>query len=78
MLRLTGHATQRLRERGIALAWVEAAVGSPDWISADADPALTRSFKVIDEFGGRVLRVVHRADGPDIVVITALFDRSAA
>ena len=42
------------------------------------DPTLTRSFKAIPNFGHRVLRVVHRPDGDDILVITAHLDRGAS
>ena len=48
MLKLTVHAVRRLQERKIALAWVEVTIDSPDWVSADPDPNLTRSFKAID------------------------------
>jgi cyanate lyase len=41
------------------------------------DPALSRSYKVIPEFGNRVLRVVHRRDGDDIFVVTAHWDGGA-
>lgn len=78
MLRLTEHAERELRRRAIALAWVEAAIASPDWTVSDPrDPGLTQSFKAIQAFGDRVLRVVHRPDGDDMLVITAHFDRGA-
>ena len=77
MIKLTLHTERRLAERKIALAWVEVAVIAADWTEADPDQALTRSFKAIVEFGGRVLRVVHRPDGADILVVTAYFDRGA-
>jgi hypothetical protein len=41
------------------------------------DPMLTRSFKAIGEAGGRILRVVHRSEGNDIVIVTVHFDRDA-
>jgi hypothetical protein len=66
-----------MQERGIALSWIEATVTSPDKVEPDPDPALTRSFKAIVDFGGRILRVVHRQDGADILVLTAFFDRGA-
>jgi uncharacterized protein YuzE len=44
-------------------------------MAQDRDPALTQSFKRIAAFGGRVLKVVHCADGADILVVTAHFDR---
>jgi hypothetical protein len=43
----------------------------------DRDPSLTQSFKAIAEFGSRVLKVVHRADEEDFLVVTAYFDRGA-
>ena len=60
------------------LSYIEAALISPDRVAQDAtDPALSRSYKVIHEFGSRVLRVVHRRDGDDIFVVTAHWDRGA-
>jgi hypothetical protein len=77
MIKLSIHTEKRITERRILPAWIDATVLTPDWTAADPDPALTRSYKAITEFGGRILRVVHRADGADILVVTALFDRSA-
>jgi hypothetical protein len=57
--------------------WIEATVAAPDWTSPDPDPTLMRSFKVIAAFGSRVLRVVHRQVGTDVLVVTAHFDRGA-
>ena len=77
-IRLSAHAEEMLEERGIAVAWVQEAVLSPDWSEPDPrDPALTRSFRVIPDAGGRVLRVVHRPEPPGIFVVTAHFDRGA-
>jgi hypothetical protein len=78
MLRLTKHAQEALGVRNIAFAWIEQAVTSPDFVEADPRrPGRTRSYKAIAEFGGRVLRVVHRPEGDDIVIITVHFDRGA-
>jgi hypothetical protein len=78
MIRLTEHAERELRRRTVALAWVEAAVVSPDRTEPDPrDPTLMRAFKAIPAFGQRILRVVYRPEGDDIVVITAHFDRGA-
>ena len=64
--------------RGIAVEWVAATVAQPDHRQIDpGDPTLTRSLKAIDAMGGRVLRVVHRPDGDDMLVVTAFFDRGA-
>jgi hypothetical protein len=77
MIRLSIHTEKRVAERALDLAWIEATITAPDWTTADPDPTLTRSYKAIAAFGGRVLRVVHRAAGDDAIVVTAFFDRSA-
>ena len=78
MIRLSKHASDEMPRRGIALAYVEAALASPDWTAPDpTDPALTRSYKAIAAFGRRTLRVVHRPDGADMFIITAHWDRGA-
>lgn len=78
MIRLTKHARESIDVRKIDFAWIEAALHSPDSVDADPrHPERTRSFKAIAEYGGRVLRVVHRPAGDDIVVITVHFDRGA-
>ncbi len=77
MIRLATHAARRAAERGIAPAWIEATIQAPDWTTPDPDPTLTRSYRVIPERGGRILRVVHRPAGADILVVTAFLDRSA-
>ena len=78
-VRLTKHAREAMEVRSIPLDWVEDAITAPDWRRPDpAFPDRTRSYKAIAAFGNRVLRVVHRPDGPDTVVITVHFDRGAA
>lgn len=66
-----------IAERRLQMVWIEAAVTAPDWTAPDPDAALMRSYKAVAENGGRVLRVVHRREGSDIVVVTARFDRGA-
>ena len=77
VIRLSTHASKRAAERKIALAWVELTVSSPDWIAADHDPALTHSFKAIAASGGRVLKVAHRVEEQDLLIVTAYLDRGA-
>lgn len=75
-IKLTAHAEQMIAERGIKLAWVVAAIEYPDSRSKDPrDASLTRSYCKISAAEGRILRVVHRPNGADILVITAFFDR---
>jgi hypothetical protein len=78
MICLTKHAQEAVGIRSIAFTWIEEAVSSPDFVEADPHhPERTRSYKAIAEYGGRVLRVVHRPEGDDIVIITVHFDRGA-
>ena len=78
MIRFTKHAQEAISVREIAIDWIEAAVNAPDWIDPDPrHPDRARSYKAIAEYGARVLRVVHRPEGNDIVIITAHFDRGA-
>ncbi|HEY7992512.1 MAG TPA: DUF4258 domain-containing protein [Stellaceae bacterium] len=75
MIRFTKHGQEAVETRNIAFEWIEATVTSPD--STDRDPRYperTRSYRAIAAFGGRVLRVVHRPDGDDILIITVHFD----
>ena len=78
MIRFHSHAAIRIAERHLRLEWVEATVVAPDWTAPDPnDPAVTRIFRAISQAQGRILRVAHRPDGNDIVVLTAFFDRGA-
>ena len=77
MIKPTIHATQRMQQYGIVWAWIVAVVSAPDWTQSDPRPGITRSFKAIPECGGRVLRVAHRPDGDDVLVLSVHFDRGA-
>ena len=78
MRRLSKHAAEAIQKRDLAFDWIDRAITAPDFTDTDPhDPVLIRSFKAIDEAGGRVLRVVHRPEGNDILVITVHFDRDA-
>jgi hypothetical protein len=77
-LRLTAHAETRLERRGLERSWVEATVQEPDWREPDpGDDTVERRFRVIEEAGGRILRVACVETQAEIRVITALFDRNA-
>ena len=76
---LSKHTTDEMENRGVTLAFIDAALDAPDHVTPDAkDAALTRSYKVIAAFGGRILRVVHRPQGSDTFVVTAHWDRGAS
>ncbi|MBV1800367.1 DUF4258 domain-containing protein [Siccirubricoccus sp. G192] len=79
MIRYLQHAREAMVRRGIDPTWVEAALAAPDWTEPDpGHPGRTCSFRATSEIGGRVLRVVHWRDGPDVVVLMAHPDRDAA
>lgn len=64
--------------RAIEFAWIVDTLEHPESNTPDPrDPPLKRSFRSIEQASGRVLRVVHRAQGEDIVVVTVFFDRGA-
>lgn len=74
----TAHARRTIAERELAWEWVERAVLQPDRREADpTDPVAIRSYRRIPEAGGRIIRVVHRPHGEDILIITAFLDRGA-
>ena len=78
MIRFTKHAQEAISARDIAVDWIEAAVSAPDRIEPDPrHPDRIRTYKAIAEHGGRALRVVHRPEGDDILIITVHFDRRA-
>jgi hypothetical protein len=78
MIRYLPHAEEAMARRSIAREWVAETLSAPDWTEPDPRHAdRTRSFKSLAALGGRVLRVVHWRDGPDIVVLTAHPDRDA-
>jgi hypothetical protein len=78
MIRFTKHALEAISARDLVVDWIEAAVSAPDWNEPDPrHPDRTRSYKAITEYGARILRVVHRREGDDILIITVHFDRGA-
>ena len=71
--KLTRHAEEMLRERGILAAWLDQAVTSPERTEQHAD-GTTHLLRRIEAFGNRWLRVVV-SPGEDPTVITTFFDR---
>ena len=58
----TQHARDVSSKRKIPVSWIEKTVEAPDWTCPDeVDPELKHYFKVINEFGNRVLRVIVNA-----------------
>lgn len=74
---LTAHARESLRKRAnIRLEWLERVLTFPQIVQSDpCDAELEHRLGRIDEFEGRVLRVVVNPEIDPIRVITAFFDR---
>ena len=76
MIILSVHTKREMEPRGVTLPYIEATLAAPAIVMPDKkDPSLTRSYRAISEFGGRVLRVVHRPKGEDTFIVTAHWDR---
>ncbi|BFL65235.1 hypothetical protein HVIM_03232 [Roseomonas mucosa] len=77
-IRFTRHALDAMERRAIPAEWVEKTISAPDAIEPDpAGGGLLRAWRALPEAGGRSLRVVHRHEDPDIVVVvvTVFLDR---
>jgi len=74
---LTGHAAFVIAEREIRIEWVERVFARPERTQPDrSDPDLKHALGRIEEFGGRVLRVVYNDVTTPKRIITAYFDRT--
>ena len=72
------HARLRMQQRGIVEAWIELTVRQPAHVEpCPRDAALVRARRRIPQRGNRVLRVVYRPAGTDVVVVSMFFDRGA-
>lgn len=77
-IRLTLHAAEMSRKRGVEASWIVAAIEAPEWTAADPlDPVVQRRFRAVPENGDRILRVACVETETEIRVITVLFDRDA-
>ena len=66
-----------MSERKIPLDWLERVLREPKRVEPDAEDAeLQHRLGIIEEYGGRVLRVIIKKDTNPVMVITAYFDRA--
>jgi Domain of unknown function (DUF4258) len=74
----TAHAAEVMRQREIAVDWVERVLESPERTEPDPGfPRRQRAFARIGEYGDRWLRVVYETDSDVWTVVTVFFDRNA-
>ena len=73
---LTQHASNVLKERGIAVEWMERVLAKPRLMQPSlSDPDLMMRFDTIAEFGNRVLCVVVNTRVVPERVVSVYFDR---
>jgi hypothetical protein len=75
---LTEHARESLRKRSvIRQEWLERALAQPQKVEPDKiDPELEHRLVRIDEYGGRILRVIVNKMRNPLRVVTVYFDRA--
>ena len=74
---LTKHAVQAMKEREIAIEWMERTLENPELVTPDPDDVtVDRYFCRIPEFGNRVLRVAVNRDVEPMRVVSVFFDRN--
>lgn len=74
---LTQHAKDSIAEREIPKQWIEQVLSSPAKRMPDRrDATLEHRLGVIEEFGGRILRVVLNPNTIPIRVVAVYFDRT--
>lgn len=72
---LSAHASKRLAQRGIDIAWIARAIETPARTENDeVDPSLAHALLPIPERGFRVLRVIYNETVDPLVVVTVYFD----
>ena len=73
---LTKHAQESINERHIRLEWVDVAFCQPQLIEPDrVDSTLEHRMARIDEYGGRVLRLIVNTTKTPPRIVTVFFDR---
>jgi hypothetical protein len=74
---LTDHARESLRKRpSIRIEWVERVLHRPKRVEPDrVDRDLEHRLGRIQEYEGRVLRVIVKKDSDPLQIITFYFDR---
>lgn len=73
---LSEHAESRIKQRDLELDWIKKTVEEPQLLVDDPDDCTkVHAFKVIPEYGDRVLEVVYNSSQQPYHIITAYFNR---
>jgi len=75
---LTEHARESLAKRSnIRLEWLQRVLEQPQQVEPDPiDPELEHRLGRIDEYEGRVLRVIVNTASTSLHIVTVYFDRN--
>lgn len=74
---LSMHAASVATRRAIRSDWIALTLEAPARVEPDRrDPVLVHHLRKIDEFGGRVLRVVFDPTKVPVRIVTVYFDRA--
>lgn len=73
---LTDHARERILDRNIQEEWIKRTLSSPDLLELDSeDPTKRHAFKIIPEYGDRVLHVIYNESCDPWKIVSVYFDR---
>ena len=74
---LTAHARVVITERQIQIEWVKRVFSHPEKVEIDSeDQALRHALRRIEEYGGRILRVIYNDTTVPKPIVTVYFDRT--
>lgn len=74
---LSEHAATTIQARNIRAEWIALTLLHPALTEpGEDDPELIHAFRIIPEFGDRVLRVIYNRTKQPPHIVTAFFDRS--
>ena len=74
---LTRHAEARIKERSLAVQWIERIVRDPEWVEPDPTAGTLRLFGRVPEAEDRLLRVAVVDRAGVRYVLSGHFDRTA-
>jgi hypothetical protein len=76
--KLSAHAAIQIADRKIELDWLLAVLRAPEFVRDDPRRSGVKlAFGRVPEFGNRWLRVAYVERAGGIVIVTAMYDRTA-
>jgi hypothetical protein len=76
--KLSAHAAIQIADRKVKSDWLLTVLRTPEFVRDDARrPGVKLAFGRIPQFGDRWLRVAYVERASGIVIVTAMYDRTA-